>query len=174
MIKVDARNHLTKLWGQLSPEQGAALAKTMMVIGLAILVRPILDMWPSTGAVLIRVVFSIAAVVCCIGFVQLVPNLRGTVKWFILSSVGLALNFSVMLANGGFMPTVGRHITSGIYCPLEGANLVYLGDWIWRGISPGDILLIVAFFGIIATMITNRRQQAVEAGMTTTHSRENG
>ena len=162
MIKAEAKNYLAKLWGQISPEQGAALAKAMMVIGLAILVRPILGMWPSTGAVLIRVVFSMSAVVCCIRFAQLMPGLHRTIKWFIPLSVGLALNFSVMLANGGFMPSVGRHITSGICCPLEGANLVYLGDWIWRGISPGDILLIVAFFGIIATMIANRRQQIVE------------
>lgn len=85
--------------------------------------------------------------------------------WLVLASAGAALNYSVQVANSGFMPW---GVTSAMYSPAGKVNLPYLGDWILISLgrnelmlSPGDIILFVAFLGIIATMITNRGQKNV-------------
>lgn len=155
-------NSIKESLAKLSPEQRRWLTRVLMITGLALMARAILAPWPSIDAVLIKAAIFAVVFLCYGKVISVTPSLRGLVKWLILLSVGTALNFSVCLANDGFMPAVNQEYPAGMYIPIEGAKLLPLCDWIATFISPGDVLVIVAFFGIIATMVANRQQKAVE------------
>jgi len=146
---------------KLTPEQQEWLTKTLLLMAIALIARTILDLWPSTGTVLIKAATFAAALLCYAKLISLTPNRRGLIKWLIPLSVGASLNYSVCLANGGFMPSANQVTTRGIYIPMDGANLIYLGDWIAGFISPGDFVVLAAFVGIMLTLIRPSRQHTL-------------
>ena len=152
----------SKPWGQITPAQGAALAKALIIIGLALVTKPLLDMWPSIGSTVVRGAIFAVAIILCLRAVRITPSLKIYKPWFIPLCAGAFLNWLVVLANGGFMPSTCQEIADGFYIPMEGARLTFLGDWLWAFVSPGDVLMILAFVGIVATMVVKPRQSLVE------------
>ena len=160
-------NSIKESLAKLTPEQQKWMPRLLLVVGIVLVARPILNLWPSTATVLIMGAIFAVALLCYAKFILVTPNRRGLVKWLIPLSVGGSLNFSVRLANGGFMPSANQVTTRGIYIPMDGANLIYLGDWIAGFISPGDFVVLAAFVGMMVTLIWPSQQHAlVEETMT--------
>ena len=154
-------NSIKESLAKLTPEQQRWMARVLLVVGIAVIARPVLNLWPSTGTVLIMGAIFVVALLCYAKLISVAPDLREMVKWLIPLSVGGSLNFSVRLANGGFMPAANQATTRGIYIPMDGANFIYLGDWIAGFISPGDIVVLAAFVGIMVTLIWGNRQRTL-------------
>jgi len=162
MRLADIKEKASKSWGQITPEQGAALAKALLIIGLALVTRPLLNMWPSIGSTVTRGAIFVVAIILCLRMVQITPNLRIYKPWFIPLCAGAFLNWLVVLANGGFMPSTCQEVADGFYIPMEGARLTFLGDWIFSFVSPGDVLMLAALVGIVATMMVKPGRSLVE------------
>ena len=162
MRLADIKEKASKFWGQITPEQGAALSKALLIIGLALVTRPLLDMWPSIGSTITRGAIFAVVIILFLRMVQIMPSLKIYKRWFIPLCAGAFLNWLVVLANGGFMPSTCQEIADGFYIPMEGARLTFLGDWIFTFVSPGDVLMFLAFVGIVATMVVKPRKTLVE------------
>jgi len=97
----------------------------------------------------------------------MLPQRLGRVTlWLVLAFTGAALNYLAQLANSGFMPWWA---SGAMYSPVGKVNLPYLGDWILIPLgrnelmfSPGDVLMFLAFVGIIATMLVKPRKTLAE------------
>jgi hypothetical protein len=159
---IETLKEKVKAWGQVTPAQGAALAKALLIIGLGLVTKPLLDMWPSIGSTITRGAIFAVAIILCLRMVQIMPSLKIYKPWFIPLCTGAFLNWLVVLANGGFMPSTCQEVANGFYIPMEGARLTFLGDWIFGFVSPGDVLMILAFVGIVATMVVKPRQRLAE------------
>jgi len=160
-IEGKAETGTRKTWWQLTPEQTKWVAITGILIGVGIIAKGFWMIQPgmTTGSIELVIFASIA--ICCVRLTATTPALHKYLKWAMLVFVGGILNFTVILANGGFMPT-SYTIVLPSYIPMEGATLAYLGDWLWLGASLGDVLMVVAFVGVIATLIHRRESKLVE------------
>ena len=76
------------------------------------------------------------------------PLWRPILNWAWLILAGAGLNLAAIIGNGGMMPYL--HIMSKAWW-------VWLGDWICWIASPGDILIFIGGFGMIATFLISRR-----------------
>lgn len=153
---------LAKLKAETSPKQLSWLLWALRFAACVFLLRVVQIAWPSMWLSLIIIVALAGAAIYLTKLVASIPKHRAHVAPFTIIFIGGFLNQVARAANNGFMPAVGVGVVKGTYCPLDGANFAYLGDWIFGFISPGDIILIVAFFGIVATMLRNQRRQAKE------------
>ena len=153
---------LRKSRGQLTPEQAMWLSRGFLFLACASLCRAAQTLWPSMAIPMIGMATFAAATVCYANLVRYSPSLQGIKRWAIPLVTGAFLNYTVMIANAGFMPAARAETVSGMYCPIHGANLVYLSDWLWGFVSPGDVLMIVAFVGIVATLIRKQEHKLVE------------
>ena len=156
------KSQTQKSWARPSSEQLLWVARAMMIIGLALVSRAVRDTWPSITTTLIAATIFTALMIYCLKITKSPPPLQKIGKWLILLLVAGWLNNAALLANGGFMPSACQDIVSGIYCPMAGANLPYLGDWLWGFVSPGDVLMVVAFVGIVATLIRKQEHRLAE------------
>lgn len=77
------------------------------------------------------------------------PTKRYILKWSWLILAGTGLNLAAIIGNGGMMPYL--HIMSRTWW-------VWLGDWIGWVASPGDILIFIGGFGMVATFLISRRK----------------
>ena len=150
-----------KTWWQLTPEQTKWIAITAILIGVGIIAKGLWMIQPGITTGFIELVIFASIIICYVRLTASTPVLHKYLKWVTLIFVGGFLNFTVTLANGGFMPT-SYTIVLPAYIPMEGSSLAYLGDWLWLGTSPGDVLMIVAFVGVIATLIHSRENKLKE------------
>jgi len=160
-IEGKAETGAKKTWWQLTPEQTKWVAITAILIGVGIIAKGFWMIQPSITTVSIELVIFASIAIYCVRLISPTPALHKYLKWAMLVFVGGILNFTVTLANGGFMPT-SYTIVLPSYIPMDGSSLAYLGDWLWLGASPGDALMIVAFVGVIATLIRSRENKLVE------------
>ena len=151
-----------KIWGQLTPDQKQCLAKSLFYMGCAIFCKIAQHTWQGIGVTLVVLIAFTVAMFYATRFLQSIPRFQGILKWLIPVFVGGILNLVVILANGGFMPSACEQAINGFYIPMEGARLTFLADWIWTFVSPGDVLMFLAFAGIIATMLVKPRKTLVE------------
>lgn len=117
--------------------------------------------YPSAWLALMGTAIFAATVYFCVKLIASAPKFQSMMAWAIPAFIGEFLNLSVRLANGGYMPAYGEQFVRGSYCPMAGANLACLGDWVCGFISPGDILMAVGFLGIIATILLRRRKNTL-------------
>lgn len=145
----------------LTPEQTSWFIRALLAIGLVVILRPVLDMWPSITTALIRGALFCVALVPCLRLLRATPILRKYIPSLIPLCIGSFLNWIVVLANMGYMPAEGITAISGFYCPMNGASLPYLGDWIFGFMSPGDIIIFAALAMVVGVMIGKRRQENI-------------
>lgn len=141
--------------GNPTPAQASALGKVFITVGVGIVAKNILTLWPSIWATSICVTIFCIMLVLAIKYFRLVPRFKWFIKGLPALFIGGMLNYTAMFANGGYMPSVIRTPESarGIYIPLEGANFIYLGDWIGGGFSPGDIVLTATFVAMVVVYL---------------------
>jgi len=149
---------VSKAWGQVTLEQRVWVARTLLFMGCGWLWRAAQHTWPSIGLSLIGLAIFAAAVVCFLRLLTCTPRSQALIAWIVPFFVGGFLNFSVLLANGGFMPSACQDVADGLYIPITGASLVYLSDWLWGFVSPGDILIVIGLLGIMGTLVWKQRQ----------------
>jgi hypothetical protein len=135
------------------------LTKVLFFTGCGILYKTAQTTWPGTGITITNLAIFTAASICVMKFLQCTPKLEGWLKCCIPIFLGGILNSVVVLANGGFMPSTCQDVASGFYIPIDGARLVYLSDWLWTFVSPGDVLMIAGFLAIGLTMMRNQHPQ---------------
>lgn len=99
---------------------------------------------PSIGMTVVGISLFIALAVF---YLKEVPPIRTTRKWAAFIFVGASLNFAAIIGNGGMMPY--PHIMSSAWW-------VWLGDWIVGHISPGDILMVIGFCGVTASLVISQ------------------
>ena len=114
--------------------------KILLVLLIAVFWRIAQCLWPGIGMTIAGITIFVGLAI----FYAKQPILRPTLKLAWLVALGAGLNFAATLANGGMMPI--PHIMSSAWW-------VWLGDWLPGMVSPGDILMIVGFFGIAITVI---------------------
>lgn len=157
MISLKAQ--LEKFRTQASPEQRAWLARGLMFTGGACLWRAAQTNWPTIELSYVGIVIFGALAFCYINILIHTPKLHAISKWSMPILAGGFLNFAVIISNEGFMPSASQETISGLHCPMAGANLVWLSDWIFGFVSPGDVLMIVGFLGVIITLALKHRQR---------------
>ena len=69
---------------------------------------------------------------------------------------GMVLNSIAILANEGRMPIDPALEAAGFpdYY-VNGGNLIWLGDWLWLGSSPGDYLCYFAIILLVYILVSN-------------------
>lgn len=145
--------------GNPTPEQALALGKVLLIMGIALAAKMILVRFPSLWATSINVIIFVLMILLLIRYLRLTTH-----RWFIKALpalfIGGMLNYTVLFANNGYMPSVLRtpESASGIYIPLDGASLPYLSDWIWRGMSPGDLIMFAGLLTVPVIHIIRQRQ----------------
>lgn len=126
-----------------------AILTDLLPLGAAALLWRIAQyLSPSIGMTVVGIFLFIALAVF---YTKGVPPVRATRKWALLIFLGAGLNFAAIIGNNGMMPY--PHIMSSAWW-------VWLGDWIAGIISPGDILMVIGFFGIVATLLIGQRKVA--------------
>lgn len=123
------------------------LLATLLPLGLvALLWRVAHYMSPSIAMTVVGILLFIGL---AIFYVKQLPELKPTRRWASLVFIGGCLNFAATLANGGQMPMPKI---------MSAAWWVWLGDWIGGFASPGDILMLIGFIGIVASLILSHQQ----------------
>jgi len=71
-------------------------------------------------------------------------------------TLGMVLNSIAILANEGRMPIDPALEAAGFpdYY-VNGGNLIWLGDWLWLGSSPGDYLCYFAIILLVYILVSN-------------------
>ena len=156
---MDTAENTLPTFASLSSRQKRLLGWTLAFGGMTGLWRIAQTFWPSTGLAVVGIITYTLAIVSLLHFLNSIPRYRPALPWVAGAAVGALLNFVVMAANGGYMPAVGLTEPQGLHAPMDGARLAILADWIWRGISPGDVLLIVCGVGILVTLVRQWRRR---------------
>ena len=76
MRLADIKERASKSWAQVTPEQGAALSKALLIIGLGLLTKPLLDMWPSIASTMVRGAMFAVVIILFLRMVQIMPTLN--------------------------------------------------------------------------------------------------
>jgi len=146
-----------KAWGQVTPEQWIWITRGLFVMGCTFFCKFAQHTWPGIGTTIIAMAIFGLACFCFIKVIACTPKIQALIIWIPPFILGGFLNYAVTLANKGFMPSTCQDVADGFYIPMEGARLTFLADWIFGFVSPGDVLMILAFAGIIATMVVKPR-----------------
>jgi hypothetical protein len=134
---------------RLSPFQRKWISRTLLALGCACFVRVA---WQVYGGMLLALVafsLSFLAFGFFVKFLATIQMSARTIGWLVLLLLGGMLNFTVVMANKGFMPCVLEATIEGNYCPASGAHLAHLGDWLFKFVSPGDIVILVGAIGLV-------------------------
>jgi hypothetical protein len=157
-LRKKLKEQVEKYLAVVSPEQRTWLARGLLFMGCCGLCKGTQTIWPSIGLALIWMVTFVASTICIVNLLEHTPQFRAALPWCTPILVGGSLNFAVILANGGFIPATCQEVADGFYIPMDGANLSYLADWVWGFVSPGDILMVIGFLGIIGTLAWKQKQ----------------
>jgi hypothetical protein len=116
--------------------------------------------------------FWAAAILVATVWAQVLAQRAFRVHGIILMATGATLNGVVMIANGGFMPVVGKPdgFEYAIWTSAESRdNLLFLADRMaLGGASPGDFLIALGVFANLLAAVAHwrvRRRRAVEAAL---------
>jgi hypothetical protein len=114
--------------------------------------------WPS---IWLCAAFWAGAIVVATLWAHVLAQNAFRVHGIILMATGATLNGVVMIANGGYMPVIGKPagFEYAIWASAEShTNLLFLADRMaLGGVSPGDILIAVGVFTNILTGIAHWR-----------------
>jgi len=157
MMNLEALRQRIK--GQATPEQLLWVSRVLFFTGCAMLWRAFQTVQPGTILAMVGLGVFAASAVCYVNLVIRTPRLQGAMRWSVLLLAGGVLNYAVIIANGGYMPAVSQYSVAGMYCPIDGANLVWLADWIFGFVSPGDVLIIAGALGMAAALTWQRRER---------------
>ena len=116
----------------------------------------IANKWPNEFPVFTTGISSVLAIVM---FSRILPPLeertdRSIFLW--LCSIGIVMNTVVRIVNEGYMPVYGITRTVEFWVPMNGAKLIWMGDWLFCGhsiFSIGDVLLIIGAFWAIYSLL---------------------
>ena len=151
-----------KAWGQVTPEQGLWITRGLLAMGCGFFCKIAQNTWPGIITAITGMATFGLACFCFIKVIAYTPKKQALMMWIPPFILGGFCNYAVVLANKGFMPSTCQDVADGFYIPMEGARLTFLADWIWTFVSPGDVLMFLAFVGIIATMLVKPRKTLVE------------
>ena len=149
--------HLVHFRDSTTPEQRGWIAYAMLFTGYTLLWRVAQVLDPGLGLTVLGLATFTVAAICYVNLLRHTPQLAGTKAYFGLIFAGGYMNFAALMANGGYMPAAGQQGIYGLHCPMDGASLVWLADWIWGFVSPGDVLMIAGAVGIVGMVLVRRR-----------------
>jgi len=148
--------YLARIKAQATPAQRAWVSWALALTGCIMLWRAAMTVRPGAALSMIGLmVFTIGAV-CYVNLIFHSPRLKVAGKWSLVVMAGGFCNFAVIIANNGYMPAGSQYVVAGMYRPIDGANLVWLADWIFGCVSPGDVLMIAGAMGILAALVRRR------------------
>lgn len=117
--------------------------------------------WPSKFLVSVTGISSLLAIIICGRIIPSSVGDRVDRSIFVCScTVGGILNMVVKIVNDGYMPVLGLTGTEKHWVPMNGAKLVWLGDWLVGDYSIGDLLVIAGVFWIIYCLVKWRVRSA--------------
>lgn len=125
------------------------IIKLLFVLGFALTWRLAQWLMPTVGMAIVGAALLVGLAILYVKH----PIFKQTLSWAWLVALGAGLNFAAIIGNGGMMPYLDN---------LGRAWWTWLGDWLPLGFSPGDIIMIVGFLGIAATLIIAHRRLAYE------------
>ena len=150
----------SKSWGRLTPDQKRWLGWGVIFAATGCLWRLAQTLHPTLGLSVVGATLFAAITLYCVGLPRVTPALYGIRVHLALFLTGGWLNWVASLANRGFMPVAVQEAVAAIY--RKGLThtywWLYIGDWIGGAISPGDILIIAGFLGIIITILRRHNE----------------
>lgn len=155
-MKKRLATYLALIKGHATPGQWAWVSRAMFFTGCAMLWRAFQTVHPSAVLSVVGLGVFATGAVCYVNLIFHSPRLKAAGKWSLVVMAGGFCNFAVIIANGGLMPAVNQQVVAGMYCPIDGANLPLLADWIFGFASPGDVLMIGGGVGILAGLARRR------------------
>ena len=140
---------------------------------LALLLIPLLTLrvaWGAWPSIWLCAAFWLSAVTLAAVWADLLAQRAIHPRGLILVGVGAALNGTVMVANDGYMPVIGKPegFQTAIWVSAEThGNLLFLADRMaLGGVSPGDIFIGIGMLVSLAAGIAHwrvRRALRIEA-----------
>lgn len=164
-MKLKVRTYLARIKAQTTPEQLVWVSRAMFFIGCGWLWRAAHSTNPSTVLSMVGLGVFTAGAICYVNVLIRTPRLQGVTRWSVPIFAGAFLNYAVIIANGGYMPAANQDVMAGMYCPIAGANLPWLADWIGSFVSPGDVLMVIGAAGIAATLARRRQRRLAEQAL---------